>query len=74
MIKKETKIKKLNLKKKYMKDKTTKINSKNKIIGQDTKDKQLNIKMKNMIDEEINDLSYYIAIKYDKRNYCQYYY
>ena len=25
------------------------------------------------IDEEINDFTYYLAIQYDKRTYCQYY-
>ena len=43
----------------------TKINEKSKI---GTK-----VNFKNYIDEEINGLSYYIAIRFDKRSYCQYY-
>jgi len=33
----------------------------------------INENFNNYIDEEINRLPYIIAIKYDKRNYCQYY-
>ena len=45
-----------------------KINSKNLQNNKYTK-----INLKNYIEEEINDFSYNMAIKYDKRNYCQYY-
>ena len=45
-----------------------KINSKNLQNNKYTK-----INLKNYIEEEINDFSYNTAIKYDKRNYCQYY-
>ena len=71
--KKRNKHKKNKFKKKFIKDKTTKMNSKNKIIRKDITEKQINIDIKNLIDEEINDLSYFIAIKVDKRTYCQYY-
>ena len=52
-------------------------NSKSKIIPKINKNNQNNNeRIKNSlgyIDDEINDLSYNLALKYDKRNYCQYY-
>ena len=48
-----------------------KINSKNKLIEKN----KIGIKenLKNFIDEEINGLAYIIAVKIDKRSFCQYY-
>ena len=66
--KKGNPIKKRSIKNIILKDK---INPKN-IINPKAK---IGIKAKfnDYIDEEINELPYVIAIKYDKRNYCQYY-
>ena len=52
-------------------NKENKLNSKYKIKKNNKIDKKENIK--NYIDEEINGFSYDLAIKYDKRSYCQYY-
>ena len=43
-----------------------------KIIQKKINNKEI-INKFNYIDEEINEFSYYLAIQYDKRNYCQYY-
>ena len=49
-------------------------NSKIKINSKNLENiKYTKINLKNYIEEEINDFSYNLAIKYDKRNYCQYY-
>ena len=47
--------------------------SKTKINSKKEKFKNKTEIIKNYIDEEINDFSYNLAIKKDKRNYCQYY-
>ena len=58
----------LKIQTKKLKDKINPIN----IINQKAK---IGIKenFKNYIDEEINGLSYEIAVKFDKRNFCEYY-
>ena len=52
-------------------------NSKRKMIPQiimNNKNNKIKIKTKfDFIDEEINELSYNLAMQYDKRNFCQYY-
>ena len=49
-------------------------NSKIKINSKNLENiKYTKINLKNYIEEEINDFSYNLAIKYDKRNYSQYY-
>ena len=61
-------IKRRSIKNTTIKDKInpkTKINEKAKIGVKDN--------FKNYIDEEINGLPYIIAVKFDKRTYCQYY-
>ena len=73
-----TKDKKIKKKKKNISDskninnkRRKKINSKNKSVN-----KKIIMKSKNeviYIDEEINALEYNFALKYDKRNYCNYY-
>ena len=67
LIKNKT-INNLKIQTKKLKDKINPIN----IINQKAK---IGIKenFNDYIDEEINGLPYVIAIKYDKRNYCQYY-
>ena len=54
------------------------INSKNKMISKiNGNKKSFYEKINNQfeyIDEEINELSYNLALKYDKRNFCQYYF
>ena len=57
--------------KKYINDNIIKINSKSKIINQ-YKIKKIKIR-NNYINEEINGLSYNLAMQYDKRTFCQYY-
>jgi len=53
------------------------ISSKNKMISKiNSNKKSFYAKVKNSfeyIDEEINELSYDLALNYDKRNFCQYY-
>ena len=70
--KKRNSNKKSKINKKYIKNSKIEINSKNKMNDNiDIISKKINIK--NYIDEEINDLSYDSAKKYDKRTYFQYY-
>ena len=54
--------------KKYRSDSKTNFHSKNTENFQSRKES-----IKKFIDEEINRFSYYFAIQYDKRTYCQYY-
>ena len=63
--------KKLISKKKNINDSKIKIESKSKIDNGN----KIRIKenIKNFIDDEINGLSYFEAIQYDKRSYCKYY-
>jgi len=49
------------------------INPKINMKGFHKIEKIKNIKIKKLIDEEINELSYYLACQYDKRTYCGYY-
>ena len=62
---------KLITKKRNINDTIIKMDSKSIINNHDKIDKNENIK--NFIDDEINGLSYFEAIQYDKRTYCQYY-
>ena len=74
-------VKKINIfrrfrKKKYSFDKNPSNDSKfkinmNNMIFRNNKNNKGNIR--NYIDEEINDFSYILALKIDKRTYCQYY-
>ena len=58
--------------KKYKEDNSImKLNPKNKMKYKQNKIEKENIN--NYIDEEINGLSYYLAKKFDKRTYCQFY-
>ena len=63
--------KKIFFKKTPKNDSPIKIKLKNKKQSQEQIGK--NESIKNYIDEEINGFSYLLAIKFDKRNYCQYY-
>ena len=59
---------------KKIKDNNTnlKIISKNNKINKSSDDKEEK-NLSNYIEDEINELSYHLAIKYDKRVFCQYY-
>ena len=54
-----------------MNESNIKLNSKIKMNNNDKIENMENIK--NYIDEEINGLSYSMAVQYDKRNFWQYY-
>ena len=68
-----------NLNKKVSKNKhisKKKLYKKNKLKNKNKNKKNIeenNQEFQNFIDEEINGLSYKLAIKFDKRNFCQYY-
>ena len=62
----------INIKRPKLKSKTHNLKNKNIILYKDDK-KNNNINIQIYNDCELNSLSYYNAIKYDKRTYCQYY-
>ena len=72
--KKRKKSGKKQIKNKKIKDNNTnlKIISKNNKINKSSDDKEEK-NLSNYIEDEINELSYHLAIKYDKRVFCQYY-
>ena len=71
-VKKRRNRKKHIVKKKSMNDSKTKLDLKYEKKTHDKGKKIENIT--NFIDEEINEFSYYLAIQYDKRSFCQYYF
>ena len=60
-----------NIKKKQISHMKTLNYNQTKIIK---KVRKKNKEMKEFIEEEINGLSYNLALLYDKRNYCKYYF
>ena len=62
----------INIKRPKLKSKTHNLKNKNIILYKDDK-KNNNINIPVYNDCELNSLSYYNAIKYDERTYCQYY-
>ena len=66
--------KKDKIEKNEKKEKKDKKENEEKKEKKEKKEKEENkIRIENYIDEEINGLSYYFALKFDKRTYCQYY-
>ena len=74
------KSRKINKNLKYQIEETTKSSKMHSIFKNKSKSIKINKKLKhlkNIIafnDEELNNLEYVLALRYDKRNYCEYYY